>query len=379
MTNLYKKIAVGVATSALLAQAGLMAPLSAFAAITVTVSGNGSGSTNDVLYTNTSTNAVTQTNTANVTNNVTAEAETGDNDANDNTGGDVSVETGNATTTVSVATAANSNSADTSSCDCPDEIVANISGNGSDSTNGVNYANSQTNVLSQFNTANVNNTIDAEAETGDNDANRNTGGEVSVNTGNSSADVVVYNDLNINDVNTGTGGTGGLLTLGITGNGSGSSNHVGIANTALNAATQTNASTLLNNLTIDADSGDNDANDNTGGDVTVETGNAVAGALVDNAVNFNEADLDGCCVEDGTVEIMDNGSFSTSDVDLIFATIATPSQFNTDNTSNTADVEAETGENDADANTQGEVDVTTGGAINDVVISNDSGINYFSN
>ncbi len=379
MTNLQKKVAVGIAVSALLAQVGI-APLRAQAAITITVSGNGTGSNNTANVTQTNTNTVFQTNTSNVTNNVTAEADTGDNDANDNTGGTTSIDTGDATTNVTVNTTANTNVADLGSCGgCPGNLTVDIIGNGSDSDSTVNYTKNNTANVTQNNTANVTNNIDVEAETGDNDANDNTGGDVEVTTGNAASDVVVTNDLNGNDLVIGGGvdAVGGTLTLSIETNGTGSDNVIDIASTNANTVFQNNRATLLNDVEVDADTGDNDANDNTGGDVSVDTGNANAGAVIDNAINFNGADVSGCCVDEGTVDVIGNGSDSDSTVDLTFVDTAAPTQGNIDNTRNLADVEAETGDNDLNDNTDGDVETDTGNSWTDIAITNDSGTNIF--
>src|SRR3989338_5893675 len=73
-----------------------------------------------------------------------------------------------------------------------------IDGNASDSDNDVTVNNTQSTNVSQNNTANFTNYIDADADTGDNDANKNNGGDVSIETGDASVNVSVSNSANQN-------------------------------------------------------------------------------------------------------------------------------------------------------------------------------------
>ena len=64
-----------------------------------------------------------------------------------------------------------------------------VSGNGSDSNNTVNFASNNTTNVTQNNTADISNDIDVDADTGKNDANDNTGGDVTIDTGDADSDV----------------------------------------------------------------------------------------------------------------------------------------------------------------------------------------------
>ena len=109
MKDLAKKVAVAIASGALLAQS-LTIP--ALGSIDVIISGNGTSSSNDSDVSVTNTTTVNQTNDADISNNISASATTGNNDANDNTGdGDVSIDTGNAKAVVDVSNTVNSNEA----------------------------------------------------------------------------------------------------------------------------------------------------------------------------------------------------------------------------------------------------------------------------
>ena len=377
MNNFKKQLAVGIATAAALVHAGLVLPVFA-TGITVNISGNGSGSTNNVTYTQTNNNTVNQTNNTTVTNTVNATSDTGGNDANDNTGGDEEIGTGDATTHVTVNTATGTNNATVDSCGCPDQVTVNVTDNGHDSDNAVAYTTSNTNFVTQINTATVTNNIDVEAETGDNDANDNTGGSVWIDTGDAWATTNVTNNIGSNNASIGGSTTGGALALVISGNGSDSESDVTIGSTASNVLNQTNTSTLLNNVEVESETGDNDANDNTGGDVEIDTGNATVGATVDNAVGFNIADVGDCCITDGTVTVSGNGEDSDNDFALNLTNTTFDTQGNTNSTTNGVDAEAETGDNDTNDNTSGDVFTDTGNSTNNVFVTNDSDMNIFT-
>src|SRR3989344_3935641 len=135
MIDFKRKIAVGLATGALLANA--FSPL-ALAGTTITISGNGEGSNNDGYINLEQNTRVEQTNDADVNNDVEVNADTGDNDANNNTGdGDVSITTGNAEGNVTVQNTLNANSASVDCCPNGNSEVK-ISGNGANSDNTVN-------------------------------------------------------------------------------------------------------------------------------------------------------------------------------------------------------------------------------------------------
>ena len=73
-----------------------------------------------------------------------------------------------------------------------------VSGNGADSNNTINYTQESTVKVDQKNDADISNDIDVDADTGDNDANKNTGGDVSIDTGDATSNVTVTNTVNSN-------------------------------------------------------------------------------------------------------------------------------------------------------------------------------------
>jgi len=324
MKDLVRKVAVGLASTALVAQS-LVIP--SFAEITVVVSGNGSDSNNDANIDINNATQVNQSNTANVSNNVNASANTGGNDAKDNTGGGVSIDTGDAEASATVVNTVNSNEAVVEDCGgCPGDLSVVISGNGSDSHNEVDVdvnkshsKNPEPNKwIQQTNTANVTNDVNVKANSGYNDAEDNTGGDVEINTGEATAEAVVVNQLNANVAWLG-GSNGGALELIISGNGSDSDNDIDVDLNDNVGILQNNYANVSNEVDVKANSGKNDAEDNTGGTTSIDTGDAEAGAMVDTMANFNAAYVADCCLFDGLVKIAGNGTDSENDVDLDLA------------------------------------------------------------
>ncbi|OGD96275.1 hypothetical protein A3E71_02305 [Candidatus Curtissbacteria bacterium RIFCSPHIGHO2_12_FULL_42_33] len=351
-------------------------------AVDVVIEGNGSNSDNTANVAIQNDTTVTQTNYANITNDVDVDANTGKNDANDNTGGDVSINTGDASADVGVSNTANSNTAEVTGC-CPEEINVTIKDNGTYSDNDANVAVQTKTTVDQDNTAYVKNDVDVDLDTGKNDANDNTGGDVSITTGNASADSVMISNVvnkNVASVSSGPNG-GGSLSVWISGNGSNSDNTANVAVASAKTIQQTNYANISNDVDVDADTGKNDANDNTGGEVSIDTGDASADVWVGNLANFNAADIDACgCILDLSIKIKDNGTYSDNDANVALASLTLVDQDNTyeckpnyrggwHKKCNDVDVDLDTGANDANDNTQdGEPEITTGDASGDVMV-----------
>ena len=401
MHKILYKAGTGIATAAIIAQgfAGV-----ALATLDVEISGNGANSDNTTNVTVQNQTQVTQNNTANITNNVDVSADTGKNDANKNTGGDVDITTGNATTTVGVSNTANSNVADVNEC-CVGDLNVKISGNGAKSDNDANVRVANRTWVDQNNYAKIKNDVDVDSDTGKNDANGNTGGSVSITTGNSSSDVAVSNTANKNVATVGNGSGGGTLSVVISGNGWNSDNTANVAVRSQTGVRQYNTARITNDVDVDADTGKNDANHNTGGDVEISTGNADADVDVSNLANFNFADVDSCgCILDGTVKIAGNGARSDNDATVRLASLTAVDQNNDyscgyghrggndvnsssenghkSKPCNDVNVDLDTGKNDANGNTgdpDGDPSVTTGNAEADVVVETTANSNVVGN
>lgn len=399
MKDLVKKVAVGLATGALVAQAMV---LPSFAELTVVVTGNGSDSDNKVDLDRTNTTTVTQTNTANVSNHVDAHANSGGNEAKGNTGGDVSIDTGSAKAEATVSNVVNSNEARVDCNGCPTDLSVRIDGNGSKSYNQVDLDLKNTTWVTQDNDATIKNKVDVSANSGDNKVKDTTGGDVSIDTGWAKAKAIVDNKANANIASVGNGSRNGALDLVITGNGYDSDNKIDLDSSNTIGVTQTNLANISNDVYVDANSGDNDAKDNTGGSASIDTGTAWAGAKVDNLANFNWADVEGCCQLDGLVKIAGNGSDSDSNVSLDLTQTLYVTQDNDfgcgkdhfreldlveflgrrrHQDCNKVDASANSGDNDLKDSTgsvHGDPTITTGSAATQVEVDNTGNSNVFA-
>ncbi len=385
--NFKRKIITGLATGALLLNSlsGM-----AFAQADIVISGNGSSSENEVEIKNDQDTTVVQNNDAKITNNITSSTSTGDNDANDNTGGDTLILTGDATSDVRVSNFVNRNVARVEDCGCLLDGKVEISGNGSESENEVEIKNESEIELFQENRADVNNDVDVDTDTGNNNANRNTGGDTTVVTGHATSDVDIENKVNANAARIGprTNGTGELSAL-ISGNGSSSENEIELESERSVTVVQSNRADVDNDVDADTETGDNDANDNTGGDVLVDTGSARSRVTIDNLLNFNRADVEECCLLDLTAKIAGNGSESESEIEVEAENELEVFQGDNENGGNRADLrndvdaDTETGENDANRNTgplsiTDPVDLITGHATFDARVRNEANANVFT-
>lgn len=252
-----------------------------------------------------------------------------------------------------------------------------LSGNGTNSTNTAGVNVTQNTVVTQTNNADVTNNVTADADTGDNKAKDNTGGDVSIKTGDSDVKVDVANTLNQNSASVDCCGSTGADVL-IEGNGSDTKNSVGLTLGAQAATTvaQTNDADVYNKVDVDSETGDNKAKDNTGGDVTIETGDASADVSLSTTANANSARIGGGSEQGGTLSarILGNGTESANSIGLVFGGSTFINQNNDADVTNNVEVDAETGDNKAKDNTGGEVSIDTGDA--DVTIDVENSVNF---
>lgn len=381
MTNLTKKITSVVATGAVL----LSTSLPVFG-VTIELTGNGVDSQNTANVAVDNTTAVTQVNDANITNNVTVSSSTGSNDANRNTSGDVSISTGNSGAVVAVDNSANTNVANVEGC-CAADVDVLISENGDSTKNSVNLGVNQeaTNIVSQINDARLENNVDVTTKTGYNDANRNTGGDVEIFTGDAMSATEIKNALNSNSAMIGGGSEGSSVSARILGNGVESQNAINLLMGSGNFITQINDANVTNNVSTYAKSGGNDANRNTGGAVSIDTGDALVDVAIDNMANFNAADVDCGCVMDVLAKISGNGDSSKNRITADLGSYDVVTQTNlvaSGRLDNNVDVFAKTGYNDANRNTGEAGDdpsVSTGNSTVLVDLANSANTNVYGN
>jgi hypothetical protein len=415
-------------------------PGSGGAGASIVNDGNGSSSDNSGSASISGDSTTIQDNSATVINDLDQSSTTGQNSASGNMG-DSTITTGDANTTGTVITAVNTNvdgimvaefnvaddhigdiildfgAGCISGCPTGDASLIN-SGNGADSTNTAGLDSASTTNTFQNNDATVENNMTLVSNSGDNLVDANTGGNSTITTGdaniaanaltfanNNIAGGVIYAVVNIFGDLVGDiifpDGTAFACCIGSTSiansqNGSNSTN-TGVANlNTNNELYQFNNVELENNLILDATTGDNSVNKNTGGNSSVETGDASAIAQVVNIANMNLVGGDWWLVivneagqwigkilgapdgasmagspgfefivnENGEIMIVNsgNGSGSTNTGTLNQTTDSTTVQTNDAHIVNNLDLSANTGGNSASKNTGGDSSITTGDA-----------------
>jgi len=389
MTTFKKQIFSVIATGAVLLSS--VSPV--FADTTIQIVGNGVNTDNTANVSTTHNVTVQQSNQASITNNVTQNADSGKNSANENTGGDVSIDTGEAKADSTVSNTVNSNVANVNcACENSGKTDVLIKKNGDSSDNTVNlHQNSEdgTNIVQQ-NAAEVTNNVEQKADSGKNNANENTGGTVSIDTGAASAKSNVSTTANANVANVGgsAGEGAGSLSAVIFDNGVSSDNDINLSSSNDVKIWQANEAEVANNVDATAKSGHNNANENTGGDVSIETGKAKAWVGVDNSVNFNSANV-GCeCVtSDVTAAIDKNGDSSDNNINASLGGDISVFQGgenlgNDAVLANNVDANGKSGKNNANENTgpafgADPVEVMTGEASSSTNVSNSGNENLY--
>jgi hypothetical protein len=352
----------------------------ASAATTVANTGNGVDSRNDSTVSSQNNTVVSQDNVSSITNSISVSSNTGDNDANRNTNGNVHIDTGDAATSVAIQNVANSNMAQVDACcDAGADVTVANEGNGDSSDNDAHLDKINNTALFQTNDAAVDNAVEVDANTGNNDANSNTGGDVAVSTGDALVGpLLIGNSLNSNQAALGSQaghGNGGAVTLANIGNGVDTNNDTTAYFEDNTAALQNNSAWVGNYVGVTTNTGDNDANRNTNGDVYIDTGKSAVAAILDTRANFNAASLDNCgCVQvdDVLVKNYGNGDSADSDAHLDRVNSTEAFQNNWSDIVNYGEIEDNTGNNEASSNT-GAVDgysdpaIYTGHALVEVV------------
>lgn len=383
MTKFTKQIVSALSAGAML----FSTASSAFAATTLEVTGNGASSTSDVKVENTGSTNVVQSNSAVVKNNITSNSNTGDNEASKNTTGDVTIKTGDAKTEVKVANNLNSNQANVDCCANKDLDVL-VSGNGAYSENEVEVKDERANSIFQNNDAEVKNEVDAKATTGKNNADKNTGGDVLVLTGDAQTKVDVATTANSNwaTIGGGNGNDDASASLKIVGNGADSDNDIVLDLGGDNTIVQDNLAVVLNDIEAKAKTGYNGTDKNTGGDNAILTGDAKTQVMVDNAVNFNWADVDCGCITDLMAKVSGNGYDSENEIEANLGGDLEVFQGGKEGNGNTAELEnylnsgSQTGKNDADKNTadfMGDPWISTGDSSSYTTVENTGNVNTY--
>jgi len=325
---------------------------------------------------------------------------TDDGSQGDNQVGDTSIETGDATVTASVTNEVNSNQLVSGDNDGPGDITIENSGNGEDSDNSGSVSVEDANTAVQENDADLGNCLDVESDTGNNSASRNVGNS-SIDTGdanvsgtvsnfaNSNIDGVSVNEFNVADDHVGDivleipqeeASHSADLSVTTQGNGSGSENSGELDMVTREVGFQSNDASLGNELILAADTGNNNADNNTGGNSEIETGDANVSGNVLNFLNNNVSggiyytvvnifgDLVGDIVlsEEQLARLgianSGNGSGSVNSGEINYLSEDQLAQFNDAEILNEVQIDANTGGNHLADNTGGNNSIETGDA-----------------
>lgn len=161
-------------------------------------------------------------------------------------------------------------------------VSVKVKDNGANSKNKVKVGQLSASVVAQGNQQTVVNGVTAKSKTGSNSANKNTNGDVSVDTGKATTTVGITVG---GGTNTATapdcGCEQGDVDVVVSGNGNGSTNKVKVWEGNFSLVLQGNSSTVVNDVYASSNTGNNEANQNTGGTVGVTTGNAETGVVID--------------------------------------------------------------------------------------------------
>ena len=258
------------------------------------------------------------------------------------------------------------------------ETSLEISGNGAGSENEVTVKQTSSTNVEQKNVANVTNKVNADADTGNNKANYNTGGEVMIDTGKAVVNAHVSNNLNTNVAEVENCNCAQDTDVKVSGNGAFSDNKVNVSNRNNVELNQKNYADVYNKVNVDANSGDNSAGFNTGGDVVIMTGDAKTSAHVSTAANANWAKIGSGHGDNGEVSlrILDNGAGSDNYISAYIKNDTELDQKNDAEVRNYVDADADTGDNDANFNTgDGWVVIDTGNATVNASIDNEVNFN----
>lgn len=268
----------------------------------IVVSGNGSDSNSSINVNLNQNTSVTQDNTADVNNNVDINADTGNNSANDNSGGDTSIITGDVNIDSNIQNEGINQSSVDVGC-CPGDVSLQVSGNGANSDNTIAYAQNNSTNINVTNNANITNNVNGNANTGYNEASNNTGGNVSISTGSITvSDTIKNNSVNVYEVNA-SSGNGQDVSITIKDNGTDSFNSIKFSDENNVNIDVNNSANIVNNSNWDLNTGGNKANGNTGGDVTIATGDIVFNSTIENTgINVGLVDVECCEEEDGGPE-----------------------------------------------------------------------------
>lgn len=168
-------------------------------------------------------------------------------------------------------------------------------------------------------------------------------------------------------------------TVDVTGNGAGSTNYVNANQSNTTVVDQTNITKSYVKVNAKANTGGNSCSDNTGGDCTIDTGMATNDVTVSVTGGNNTATVAPCgCDTTTDVTVADNGADTHNTVKAKKTNTVVATQFTKTKSKVKTRVKAKTGNNVADANTNGSNSITTNDAANTVDVTVGGGSNVLN-
>ena len=251
-----------------------------------------------------------------------------------------------------------------------EQVVLSITGNSGSSDNTVNVNVDTSTTVQQSNDAQIINDVNSNSNTGENQVSSNTG-DANIQTGSANNTTNVNNqNINQNIAENNACGCDLGVTASIDGNGSYSDNSINLSILNNTDVVQVNSANILNNIGVQANTGDNVANYNNG-NVSIQTGNITALTNVKNK-NINQS-IDSQTNRNNLISVLisGNGSYSINEISLAFNNVLNFESRNIAEIINNVIVDANTGRNIAN-NNNGSVLIATGDIVSVVNIGNEN-------
>lgn len=146
----------------------------------------------------------------------------------------------------------------------------------------------------------------------------------------------------------------------ISGNGSSSDSQITITSVSTTSVEQVNQASIQNDVSLNANTGENSASDNTNADTSITTGGISFDTSAQNNANLSAFLLDCCQEPPSTIMIIDNGADSQNTVNFNQNSNTQINIVQNAQIQNNVSGNVNTGENQANDNSEGDISITTG-------------------
>jgi hypothetical protein len=227
--------------------------------------------------------------------------------------------------------------------------------------------------VTQTNEASVENDIQIDVNTGENEVSDNTGSEAEITTGETSTEITVNNELNSSVVDSASCCDVEGLEVTIAENGADSQNEVDIKNTSDINIVVTQTAGITNTISGTINTGGNTANDNTSSSVSISTGDIKGEVVVNNGpVNVADVSANSGTGSEGNVNIKidNNGSGTNNTIKVNFDNNNDVFINHSSDVENFFVWDLNTGDNEANGNTDADVSIETGNIDFEIFVNN---------